>query len=102
VFSMTFADWFTAATIAGWALADPKLLLCHLHCCGGAPLSRFLDEDEAQKVVEHNIRALRFVADLVLDAPAGLQRSTFLEFCRNAASRYDLVGPRGRRTRSLS
>lgn len=95
VFSLTYADWFTAATIAGWSLVEPKWGRCGLSCCKGADLSRFLDEDNRSAVHRHNLTALTFLADLVLDSPTEDRRSTFLEFCRNAAERYEMSGHRG-------
>lgn len=96
VFSVFFADWFTAMVIAGWSLADPRFMNCYLPGCDGAPLSRFLDEDQAHHAVAHNIHALGHVADLVLNAPDDTtRRSTFLDYCREAVARYDLVGFHG-------
>lgn len=95
VFSLTYADWFTAATIAGWALSNPEWGYCRLGCCGGQDLSRFLDEDTRGEVVNHNLTSLAWLADHILDAEPEDQRSVFLEFCRDAAARYDLSGVRG-------
>lgn len=95
VFSLDYADWFTAATIAGWSLVEPRWGRCHLSCCHGAELSRFLDEDRLPEVRTHNLTALARLADLVLDAPPEMRRATFLGFCRAAADRYDLSGHRG-------
>lgn len=95
VFVYAFADWFTAATIAGWALADPGWARCGLECCRGQDLSRFLDEDYADEVRLHNVLSLRQLADLVLDADGNERRTEFLGFCQQAADRYGRSGFRG-------
>lgn len=95
VFSLTYADWFTAATIAGWALTEPQWGRCNLGCCDGQDLSRFLDEDVRAEVATHNLTSLAWLADYVLDADPDDQRTVFLDFCRQAAARYDLSGVRG-------
>ena len=95
VFSYAFADWFTAATIAGWALVDPKLSRCNFECCDGADLSRFLDEDAKDAAIRHNVTSLAILADLVIEVPESERRMTFLEYCSQAAERYDLSGVRG-------
>jgi hypothetical protein len=95
VFSYVFADWFTAATIAGWALVEPARARCFFECCNGAELSRFLDEDAKAAAVRHNVVSLSKLADLVILSPDDERRATFLDYCSTAAERYDLSGVRG-------
>jgi hypothetical protein len=95
IFSYTFADWFTAVTIAGWSLADPKLNLCHLPCCRGQDLARFHDEDNHPHAQAHNILAVKLLADLILDAPRDLRRKIFLDYCTAATENYENGGFRG-------
>lgn len=95
VFSLMFADWFAASILAGWALVDNKPLVCHLQCCGGQTIDRFLDEDFRAEVPRHNMTSLKWLADHILNAPADERRRVFLDYCRSAADRYAEGGDRG-------
>jgi hypothetical protein len=95
VFSYAFADWFTAVTIAGWSLADPKINRCHLACCRGQDLARFHDEDNHPHAQAHNVLALRQLADLILNAPSDMRRQTFLDYCNKSAENYSVSGFQG-------
>ena len=42
VFVRALLDWFLASDIAGWTAAGSDVV-CHLQCCNGRSLDRFLD-----------------------------------------------------------
>lgn len=92
VFVSQLFDWYLADDIAGWSAAGLNLK-CHLDCCGGRSVDRFLDN--RLDVVAHNMRAVADLADYVLGAEREDRAALFLKLCRDAESRYGLAGVRG-------
>jgi len=92
VFVRELLDWFRASEIAGWAAAGADFR-CHLGCCNGAPLARFLDEDV--DATWHNMNALSDFAGVVLDVNPEDRHGEFLAECRAAVAQYGLAGFKG-------
>jgi hypothetical protein len=92
VFIRSLLDWFRASEIAGWTAAGLNLS-CHLVCCNGASLARFLDDD--LDATWHNMNALADFADAVLGNGVDERSIDFLNECRAAAARYGLAGFKG-------
>lgn len=92
LFVRSYLDWFLAHVVAGWTAAGRKVI-CHLPCCGGNPLSRFLDPDLDARW--HNMNALADFARHILDAEPADRRIEFLNGCRDAVSQYGLAGFQG-------
>lgn len=87
-------DWFTAMTVAGWATVEvPEN--CHLTCCGGQPLRRFLDDRLRLQADHHNMVALADLATYVINAGQHERRRRFAELCRSAVGTYDRLGSMG-------
>lgn len=91
VFIREMMDWFTALTISGWGAMSWDVR-CHLRCCGGRRLDRFLDERLERQAVVHNQVALAKLAGDVLDAPPEDRRRLFNEMCSQALDRYGPMG----------
>lgn len=92
LFVRSLLDWFLAHDVAGWTAAG-RNVICHLPCCGGKPLSRFLDPDLDARW--HNMNALADFARHILDAEPADRRIEFLNGCRDAVSQYGLAGFQG-------
>lgn len=92
VFVRSLLDWFLASDIAGWTAAG-RDITCHLPCCDGADLARFLDED--LDATWHNLHALADFADLILGVNPEDRAIEFIRECREAAARYGLAGFKG-------
>ena len=92
IFVSRLFDWFLVSDIAGWTAAGEDVI-CHLECCDGRSLDRFIDS--GLDVNWHNLNALTEVADYVLNADLADRRSLFLDECRAATSRYGLAGFKG-------
>lgn len=92
MFVRRLIDWFRASEIASWSAAGADIN-CHLRCCKGASLARFLDAD--LDATWHNMVALADFAVYVLDADPDDRAAEFLNECRAAAGRYGLAGFKG-------
>jgi len=92
VFVRGLLDWFRAGEIAGWTAAGSETR-CHLSCCRGADLGRFLDPD--LDATWHNMCAIADFADFVLNADPEDRAAEFLAECRRTASLYGLAGFNG-------
>ena len=92
LFVRPLLDWFLASDVAGWTAAGGNVD-CHLPCCGGNSLSRFLDPD--LDATWHNMNALDDFAGYVLNAEPAERPAVFLEACRSATSQYGLAGFQG-------
>ena len=92
VFVWALADWFTAATIAGWSAANVRLR-CDLPCCSGASLDRFLDDGLKAAAANHNRTTIAHFADYILNAPEHDRVRLFAGLCQNAVLQYEHLGP---------
>ena len=92
LFVRPLIDWFLARDIAGWTAAG-QAIGCHLPCCNGSSLARFLDSDQDE--TWHNMNALADIAEYVLIAPTADRATEFLNECRSATARYGLGGFKG-------
>ncbi len=92
LFVPSLLDWFLAHDVAGWTAAGIDVN-CHLPCCGGNSLSRFLDPELDAKW--HNMNALADLARHIFALEPSDRRIEFLRICREAVSQYDLAGLQG-------
>lgn len=92
VFIRSVLDWYRAAEIAGWSAAGAQLR-CHLSCCQGESLDRYLDRD--LDATRHNMSALADFGNFILDADPDDRATEFLNACRSAVSLYGLAGIHG-------
>lgn len=91
LFVWDLMDWFTAATVAGWAMSSVKPE-CLLACCDGRTLDRFLDKRLASDADMHNRTVLAHLGNYVLDAPAEDRRRIFGQLCSRALDHYGPMG----------
>ena len=92
LFIRPLLDWFLASDVAGWTAAG-QAIICHLPCCNGRSLARFLDPD--LDADWHNMNALADLADYVNNADAAHRATEFLNECRSATEWYGLAGFKG-------
>ena len=92
LFIRPLLDWFLASDVAGWTAAG-QAIICHLPCCNGQSLARFLDPD--LDADWHNMNALADLADYVINADAADRATEFLNGCRSATEWYGLAGFKG-------
>ena len=92
LFVCPLLDWFLASDVAGWTAAG-KAIVCHLPCCNGQSLARFLDPD--LDADWHNMNALADLADYVINADDSDRATEFLNECRSATAWYGLAGFNG-------
>ena len=92
LFVRPLLDWFLASDVAGWTAAG-QAIICHLPCCNGQSLARFLDPD--LDADWHNMNALADLADYVINADASDRVTEFLNECRSATGWYGLAGFNG-------
>ena len=92
IFVRPLLDWFLASDVAGWTAAG-QAIICHLPCCDGRALARFLDPD--LDADWHNMNALADLADYVINADAADRATEFLNECRSATAWYGLAGFKG-------
>ena len=92
LFIRPLLDWFLASDVAGWTAAG-QAIICHLPCCNGQSLARFLDSD--LDADWHNMSALADLADYVINADAADRATEFLNQCRSATEWFGLAGFNG-------
>ena len=91
IFVWDLMDWFAAGNIAGWSTSRIRMS-CRQSCCGGEPLSRFLDSRLVAEADRHNRTVLAMLANYVLDAPSTDRRRLFGQLCSKAVERYGTMG----------
>ena len=92
LFVRPLLDWFLASDVAGWTAAG-QAIICHLPCCNGQSLDRFLDPD--LDADWHNMNALTDLANYVINADDSDRATEFLNECRSATAWYGLAGFNG-------
>lgn len=85
-------DWFLVDDIAAWESAHGEFV-CHLPCCQGQSLARFLDSSTDVDI--HNMTALGDFADHIINVNQSDRPTAFLNSCQIAVSHYKTAGFRG-------
>lgn len=87
VFCPELLDWRLASVLA--AFPRRSVPICHLTCCQGQSLARFIGPGGTEEARRHNLHAVHDVARQILELDRTAQPVAFRNACRQALSALD-------------